>query len=131
MDPHQESIPDLVTLKKRGQFLRLRRARSFSTPSFTIVTKPRQGDTAHVGIGYTVTKKVGNSVVRNRVRRRLRHLGKAMLPFKGLPGHDYVVIARPAALRSEFATMLADFSKALDHVNAKSANGPGNSRQAD
>ena len=58
--------------------------------------------------GITASKKVGNAVTRNRAKRRLRHALKALLPMHGLPGWDYVVIARSSAPCADWQALLDD-----------------------
>lgn len=64
-------------------------------------------------VGFTVTKKIGNAVVRNRLKRRLRALARAVLPGEGAAGADHVFIGRSAGLVRDFAQLQADLSGAL------------------
>ncbi len=64
-------------------------------------------------IGYTVTKKIGKAVTRNRIRRRLREAARQVFPAHAAPGFDYVLIARPSAETREFAVLLDDVKRAL------------------
>jgi len=74
------------------------------------------------GIGYTVTKKVGNSPERNRMKRRLRAAAAACADdFK--PGHDYVLLARREALYRPFAKMINDLSGLIARVHDADADG--------
>ena len=68
--------------------------------------------------GYTVTKKTGNAVVRNRIKRRLRALVKAVLPVRGVAGADHVLIGRIDARTRSFAALVADLEKALLRCSA-------------
>jgi len=70
-------------------------------------------------VGFTVTKKVGNAVVRNRAKRRLRAAAEAILPRYGLPGRDYVVIGRAGTLTRPFALLLGDLERALAKVHGR------------
>ncbi len=86
-------MPAITTLKNRADFLRLRRGRKFLTPYFIL----RSGaadvalhDTARVG--YTVTTKCGNAVLRNRSKRRLRALVRELFPTHAKAGQDYIFI---------------------------------------
>ena len=72
--------------------------------------------------GFTVTKKIGTAVVRNRVRRRLRALTAALDPSLVRPGFDYVLIARSAAIRRTFPDLKADLAQALLRVHQPQAN---------
>ena len=72
-------------------------------------------------VGFTVSKKVGNSVERNRVRRRLREVVRLSQASQMQPGHDYVLIGRRAALRMPFERLADDFRRALARVHAGKA----------
>jgi len=73
-----------------------------------------------VRIGYTVTKKTGNAVVRNRIRRRLREVVRINAISCVQANHDYVLIAREAALHSPFSALVKDFQKNMGNVSKKS-----------
>jgi ribonuclease P protein component len=67
-----------------------------------------------VRVGFTCSKKVGNAVARNRAKRRLREIARAVLPVDGRPGWDYVLIGRADATADHpFEAMKADLARAL------------------
>ena len=68
---------------------------------------------AAIRVGFTVSRKVGNAVARNRARRRLRETARLVLPQFGAPGRDYVLIGRTATLNRPFADLLDDLLAAL------------------
>ena len=68
-------------------------------------------------VGFTVSKKVGNAVERNRVRRRLREMVRLAPPSGMQPGYDYVLIGRRRALDLPFRRLLEDFNQALGRVH--------------
>ena len=72
--------------------------------------------------GFTVTKKLGTAVVRNRIRRRLREIVREETGQQALPGCDYVIVAREAALRRSASALRTDLATAILHVNRKLAN---------
>jgi len=72
-----------------------------------------------VGIGLTVTKKIGGSVVRNRARRRLREALRQVLPGPAQPGHDYVVVARAPALTCPFPRLQRDLLGAFEQIGRR------------
>ena len=82
-------------------------------PGFVLLVKQRGDDDAVMRLGITVTKKVGNAVVRNRIKRRFRALAREILPAHGLPGADHVLIGRGAALERDWSVLVADLAKAL------------------
>ncbi|WP_158811146.1 ribonuclease P protein component [Beijerinckia sp. L45] len=111
-------------LKRRADFLRAAKGRRWHGKAFSLQAGPvedseAQGESQIARVGFTVTKKVGGSVVRNRARRRLR---EALRLSDGLPvrsGHDYVVIARLEAIRLPFSTLQTDLTRAIRSVHAE------------
>jgi ribonuclease P protein component len=88
------------------------------TDGFILLARNR-ADQAPARVGFTVTKKIGSAVVRNRLKRRLREA--ARLGLAGAPaGHDYVLIGRAAGLTRDFAALVAD----LERAAAKAAGAP-------
>lgn len=68
--------------------------------------------------GFTVTKKIGGAVVRNRMKRRLRALARAALPVLGQPGADHILIGREAGIERDFAVLRDEFDRALHKAAA-------------
>lgn len=67
-------------------------------------------------VGFTVTRKIGNAVVRNRMKRRLRSLARELLPTLGLPGADHILIGRQGGIERPFATLRDELVKALGKI---------------
>jgi ribonuclease P protein component len=70
-----------------------------------------------VRYGITATKRIGNAVIRNRAKRRLREVARALLPEMGLPSHDYVLIARDRTPVREWETLKNDARRALQSLH--------------
>ncbi|WP_308720220.1 ribonuclease P protein component [Komagataeibacter xylinus] len=106
-------------LKKRAEFLRVAaKGRKAPMPGLVLQALER-GDADAARFGFTVTKKVGNSVVRNRVRRRLREVVRIMGRERALEGVDIVVIGRSGTRGRRFESLLADYRKALSKAGVK------------
>ena len=108
-----------TVLTRRADFLVANRGLRVARPGFVLLVRPNGG--AGVRYGITVTKKIGNAVVRNRMKRRFRELLRAALPEHGLPDHDHVLIGREGGVERDFATLGAELQRAL----AKAAAGEG------
>jgi len=67
-------------------------------------------------VGFTVSKKVGNAVTRNRMKRRFRSLAREIIPTNGVPGSDHVMIGRQLGIERDFALLRQDLTKALQRV---------------
>jgi ribonuclease P protein component len=112
------AVPELETLRHRPDFLKAAAARRQGTAGFLLQARGRADDKPATRIGFTATKKIGNAVLRNRAKRRLRALARAVLPGLARPGWDYVLVARPAATVSRpFTDLLADLASALASVH--------------
>jgi ribonuclease P protein component len=106
----------LSVLTKRADFLSANRGLRNARPGFVLLTRPNDGQGLRFGI--TVTKKIGNAVVRNRMKRRFRELLRAALPAQGLPDHDHVLIGREGGLERDFARMQAELAYVLEAARA-------------
>jgi ribonuclease P protein component len=105
-------------LRHRADFLAA--ATGAKAPATAFVLQAiRRRDGGPVRIGFTVSKKVGNAVERNRVRRRLREIVRRTAPVGMRPGHDYVLIGKRAALVSPFDRMIEEFGGALRRVHTQ------------
>ena len=85
--------------------------------AFVLQARKRTDD-GPVRFGFTVSKKVGNAVERNRVRRRLREIVRLSEKNRMQSGHDYVLVGRRAALKLPFARIAQDFEGALQRMQA-------------
>ena len=107
------------TLTKRHQFLAANRGLRFPTPGFVLLVRARADADAAMGIGFTVSKKVGNAVTRNRMKRRLRALARDLLPRGGVAGADHVLIGRAGGNDLPFADLEQHLATALARAQRK------------
>ncbi|XEN29481.1 ribonuclease P protein component [Ensifer sp. WSM1721] len=89
-------------LKSRPQFLAVRAGESRKGPLFLLEVLDRNDPESEARVGFTVTKKHGNAVERNRMRRRLKEAVRLSAGFAMKPGHDYVIVARRDLLNAPF-----------------------------
>lgn len=85
-------------------------------PGFVLLVRNRRDGDPAIRVGYTVTKKIGNAVVRNRMKRRLRALARELLPTGGVHGADHVLIGRNGGIERDFVLLRAELGKALRKV---------------
>jgi ribonuclease P protein component len=102
-------------LQKRREFTFVRDGRTERRKSLVVQARARAGEApgSHTGVGFTATKKIGGAVQRNRAKRRLREAARRLLPRLGLPGWDYVFIAREATGEAGWSRLLDDMESAL------------------
>ena len=131
--------PTIGRLKTRPEFLKVAAARCKWVAPGLVLQVLQYGSngqspdhTAQSGedlrVGFTVSRKVGNAVKRNRARRRLRAAVDAIMPEFGRPGHDYVVIGRGSTLSRGFEDLKSDLhvaiSRATTNKGFESKRGP-------
>jgi ribonuclease P protein component len=106
--------PDLSVIRKRSDFLAANRGLRIARPGFVLLALPNEGRGKRYGI--TVTKKIGNAVVRNRMKRRFRELLWSALPEQGLPDYDHVLIGREGGVECDFGQLREELSAALSRA---------------
>jgi ribonuclease P protein component len=114
----------LTTLKSRNEFLAVRGGARASVAVCLLEARKRQpGAVAFDGprFGFTITKKLGNAVTRNRIRRRLKAALTSLESDFAADGFDYVVVARQAAFNRPFAELMSDLRRALETVHNPAA----------
>lgn len=107
-------------LKKRADFVKAAKGARAHAPSFSLqaIRRKNEGEFGPARFGFTVTKKVGGSVVRNRVRRRLKEALRLAPDLSARPGYDYVIVGRQAALSQEFAALREALAQAVAEIHA-------------
>lgn len=124
----------LPRLKRRREFLLVAaQGRKWVAPGLILQANPQSAAAAPMGstdsaapalrVGFTVSRKVGNAVVRNRVRRRLRAAAELVMPGLARQDWDYVVIGRRQSLKRSFPALVQDLEQALRKVRAERVSG--------
>jgi len=115
-------VPALERLRRRSDFLRVAAGRrKWVAPGLILQTLASNPETQGpqprgpeaIRVGFTATRKIGNAVIRNRARRRLKAAAAAVMPLHARPGFDYVLIARAETPKRVYGALLADLETAL------------------
>lgn len=110
-------------LRRRSDFLAAAGGAKAPAAAFVLQVHER-GDGDPPRVGFTVSKKVGGAVERNRVRRRLREIVRLSAAEPLRAGNDYVLIGRRAALGLPFERLMKDFAGAVARVHRRGGTGP-------
>ena len=107
-------------LRRRADYLRVQAAeRRIALPGLLLQAAP--GETGCCRVGFTASRKVGNAVTRNRMKRRFRALAAAALPEQAIAGADHVLIGREGGIERDHALLAAELDKALRRLAARHA----------
>lgn len=112
----------MQVLQKRADFLAANKGLRVARAGFVLLTRPNGGEAMRFGI--TVTKKIGNAVVRNRMKRRFRALLRELLPTLGIVGADHVMIGRETGIERDFAQLRDELVQALARAAAGKGDPP-------
>ena len=112
----------ISVMRKRADFLAANRGLRVARPGFVLLALPNGGRGTRYGI--TVTKKIGNAVVRNRMKRRFRELLRSALPERGLSDHDHVLIGREGGIERDFQALAGELDAALSRAAAGKGDPP-------
>lgn len=119
-------IPDLNPMERlllRKDFLAAARASSRAVKGAVVQMRLRDDENAP-RVGFTVTKKLGNAVKRNRIRRRLKEAARTALTRDFQPGRDYVIIGRAGTEARDFTALVSDIRNALDALHSQTRRSP-------
>jgi ribonuclease P protein component len=106
----------LVTISKRSDFLAANSGLRTTTPGFILLVRDRKDSDPAMRVGFTVTKKIGGAVVRNRMKRRFRALAREIVPAKGFTGADHVMIGRAKGIERDFGLLRSELASALERL---------------
>jgi len=115
-------------LKSRPQFLAVRQGEKRKGGFFLLEVLDRKTPETEARVGFTVTKKHGNAVERNRMRRRLKEAVRLHAGFAMQPGHDYVVVARRDVLKASFKELAAELKARVETKPKHKRSGDGRPR---
>ena len=117
-----QRMADVSVIRKRADFVAANRGLRVARPGLVLLAHPNGGLGKRYGV--TVTKKIGNAVVRNRMKRRFRELLRAALPDAGLADHDHVLIGREGGIERDFARLREELAIALERAAAGKGDKP-------
>lgn len=125
-----KSHKQILRLRKRAEFLTVRNGEKRRGPLFLLEVRERKEEESAIAkigdkprAGFTVTKKNGNAVIRNRIRRRLREAVRCHAGHDMAPSTDYVIVARETALTAPFSRLTEELSRRITAKDDRKAEG--------
>jgi ribonuclease P protein component len=116
-----------IVMTRRADFLAANRGLRVARSGFVLLAHGNCGQGVRLGI--TVTKKIGNAVVRNRMKRRFRALAREILPLHGLADTDHVLIGRDGGVERDYALLRDELIAALSRAQAGKGDAPRRKRE--
>ena len=115
----EDGLIPMSRLTKRSEFLRVAAGRRrWAAPGLVLEARKADPDDGALRIGFTVSRKVGGAVDRNRARRRLRAVARTVLPSHAKGGFDYILIGRKGTLTRAYDGLISDLKESLRRVKA-------------
>lgn len=132
VETDDEPVIEMVRMKRRADFLACRNGARVSREAFGIQLRKRKPDETlgpgekprQIRVGFTVTKKIGNAVIRNRIKRRLRAASAQIVMPGSLTGHDLVFMANEPAFSLPFDALMAQMQSGLTKALERLQNPP-------
>jgi ribonuclease P protein component len=103
----------LTTITRRADFVAANAGKRAAMPGFVLLVRDRGDGNPAPRLGITVTKKIGNAVVRNRMKRRLRALAREILDAPAVAGADHILIGRNGGIERDYALLGTELAKAV------------------
>lgn len=116
-------------MRKRAEFLAANHGIRIARPGFVLLVRTATAPAGTMRYGITVTKRIGNAVVRNRMKRRFRALARELLPTGGIDAADHVLIGREGGIERPFAALRDELTAALARAAAGQGDRPRKPRQ--
>ena len=122
MPPRPSHMIPISRLKRRKDFLRIsHKGQKSALPGLVLQTlrgpHPNPTSPTNIRVGFTVTKKIGNAIKRNRTRRRLKAAASEVMTTHAKKNTDYVLIGRSGTLKRPFTLLVEDLATAMQKLN--------------
>ena len=119
LEKNKFDVVSIERLKNRNDFLRTAKGKMVHKKAFVLQGRSRSDSSTNIRIGFTCTKKVGNAVLRNLAKRRLREVAQNIFPNNGVAGWDYVLVGKKDfTAKLNFEMMTKDLTQALQQIHS-------------
>ena len=119
LEKNKLDVFSIERLKNRSDFLRTAKGKTVHKKAFVLQGRARSDSSTNIRIGFTCTKKVGNAVLRNLAKRRLREVAQTIFPKNGVDGWDYVLVGKKDfTAKLSFEMMIKDLTQALQQIHS-------------